>query len=143
MAYHGFMKLKSSGFAFLALLGTVTGISYQSAKAQVRPIQSIRLVSSPDYHLVHTPNYIYRYDSKSGLTQRLVLSSEGGTGKNIKYDWTSLLDQQIGPAGEAGKYEVVEGTGGTGILVRTDTSSGKTWAAVQTSILNWQEVTPK
>ncbi len=137
------MKLKSSGFALLAVLGAVTGITYQSAKAQVRPIQSIRLVGSPDYHLVHTANYIYRYDSKTGLTHRLVLTSDGGAGKNIKYDWTPLFDQQIGTAGDAGKYQVVDGTGGTGILIRTDTSSGKTWAAVQTSILNWQEVTPK
>jgi len=137
------MKLKLTGFALLAVLGTLTGITYQSAKAQVRPIQSIRLISSPDYHLVHTSNYVYRFDSKTGLTQRLVTSSDGGTGKNVKYEWAQLLDQQVGPAGDAGRYEVSDGSGGTEILVRIDTSTGKTWVAVQTNILNWQEVTPK
>ena len=137
------MTLKLSGFAVLISLTLLAGIAIQTAHGQIQPRQIIRIANAPDYHLLHTSDHVYRFDSKTGLTQRLVTSSEGGTGKNIKYDWATILDTKADPAGDAGKYEVVEGTGSSGILVRTDNASGKTWVAIQTNILNWQEATAK
>ena len=118
----------------------VVGVSIVSqANAQIRP-RPINLVAGNDFHLIRTGSYVYRYDSKTGTTQRL---TTGSSGNSVKWSWDSLLDQTNPPAGEAGKYEVVEGTGSSGILVRIDTQSGKTWAAVLGNILHWEEVSPK
>ncbi len=127
----------------VAALAVALGIgiaTYQSTPAQVKPLRPNLELASPDYHLVHTASYVYRYDSKTGATQRLNTTSQNGTGKNIQWEWLPILDQRPGQAGQAGRYEVSEGTGAVGILVRIDTSTGRTWAMVQTSVVNWQEV---
>ena len=142
IAYSVLMKLRSASFALLAVLVVTAVVTYRSAEAQIRQNPILRVGgSAPDYHLVRTADYVYRYDSKSGLTHRLAITSAGGTGKDVKYNWLTVIDGSPGALGEAGRYEVIEGHGSTSILVRTDTMSGRTWVAIQATIFNWQEVT--
>ena len=137
------MKLFASGFVVVVSLATLTGISLQTAQAQITSTQRIRLASPVDYHLIHTPTSVYRYDSRTGTTALFASESEGGTGKNIKCLWFTLQDPKIGTPGEPGKYEVSEMSGGHGILVRLDTTSGRTWVAITAGNTHWEEVTAK
>ena len=69
-----------------------------------------------------------------------MISSFAGTGKDMKYSWLPITEQKPGVAGEPGRYEVVEGQGDGATLVRTDTSSGRSWAMIAATIPYWLEI---
>ncbi len=125
-------------FAPLAICSlALVGVVAVNAQGGLRPKPAL-MTASFDYHLVHSAKYTYRYDSKTGATQRFVIDSVPGA---VKYSWAGILDTAATPTpGDAGRYEVVEGSGDTGQLVRIDTATGRTWMMVSAPLASWQEV---
>ncbi len=97
-----------------------------------------------DFTLLKVAGTLYRYDTKTGTTEVLALNGAAAT-------WSSMFAGGASPAsmaGEAGRYEVVEGNGDAPRLFRTDKKTGKTWGltvtpAVPMPIVRWQELTAR
>lgn len=140
MPYPDFMKLQVASFVLLPILALTAAFTVSHANAQVRvPRTPILLLA--DYHLIHGSEYTYRFNSKTGSTQRLVITTTNGTGLNAHYVWNDVGETAPAPAaGDTGRYDVVEGNGDGAALVRIDKSSGRTWAMVPATVLLWKQV---
>lgn len=119
----------------VAALATV-GVRLATAQ-ELRTGNQIRTISSFDYRLVHTKEHVYRYDTRTGATWLLVLTSAENS---IKYEWMPVIDKTTPTAGDVDRYDVCEGTNNTGILVRIDRKTNRTWTMVSTDVKNWQEI---
>lgn len=119
------------------LVCAALGAGLASAQVPPRPnfIPAAAPTTTADFKLLNTDKGVYRYDTKSGRTELLSLNPTGGA-------WVGMLDVAAPPvAGDAGRYEIVEGPTEAGRLIRLDKKTGRTWKLVVTGAANWQEAT--
>ena len=124
----------------LLLLAAVT-LSAPLARAQItiKP-GPVRTLASAEYQLVRAGGKVYRCDARTGATQMLTVTSKPG---GIDYSWVPLSETTAPGEAESDRYQVVEGSAETGVLVRLDRKSGRTWIASSHggAVLRWDEVT--
>lgn len=96
--------------------------------------------AAADYQMVRAGGKVYRYDARTGATQLLTVVSKPA---GVAYVWTALSESVAPSEAEGDRYQVIEGSADTGILVRLDRKTGRTWVATSHggAALQWEEVT--
>jgi hypothetical protein len=108
--------------AFLG--GLILGSVAVSTSAQVRLQPNVqRIAAQGDWHAFKNSEGIYRYDAKTGQTQKLTYKPQE---KGVAYVWGAVAEDKnetLSP----GNYEVIEGNTKDAMAVRIERSSGRAW----------------
>ena len=140
MPYPELMKLHVAPFALLPILAITAAITVRHANAQVR-VPRNPILPIADYHLIHGSENTYRFNSKTGMTQELMITTPNLAGNSSHYVWSDISESASTPAiGDIGRYDVVEGNGAAAALVRIDRATGKSWGMVSGLVPIWKEI---
>jgi hypothetical protein len=130
----------------LVIVASGLGIANAQVRPQLRnPSQRTTVASGQTWRLLSTDLGVYRYDTRTGKTEIYRRTKNGPT----ECEWAATLDLKSVPeAGETGRYEVVEAKGSnsdrTGLLVRFDHRTGRTWSyASGGGLYEWLETQKK